>query len=325
MTYEELHKAKPQLEIVPFEGNVNDADFISVICPTHGEYKIKAKSIIEGKHSCKKCVMMQNGKNRKLPVSAFTTSFNERFGDKIMFFENSYNGTQLPAKFQCKECGHVFYRRPNNFIYGYRHGECPNCTKMEISKRRTKTTEQFIQEAISIWGEDKFDFSETIYTRSNEKVKIKCLECGNTFVIEANSFLSGKHGCPNHHVLSRLESEMSRFLDKNGIKFIPQAKFDWLGKKSLDFYLPDYNVAIECQGAQHFDQGDKNTKKWFDGNDNQEDINQHIKNNIENDQQKLKECNENGVQLLYFSNLGITYPYKVYEDKTELLKEIIYK
>lgn len=29
-------------------------------------------------------------------------------------------------------------------------------------------------------------------------------------------------------------------------------QFDWLSLQKLDFYLNDYNVAIECQGIQHF-------------------------------------------------------------------------
>ena len=40
-------------------------------------------------------------------------------------------------------------------------------------------------------------------------------------------------------------------INKN-IFFIKQYKNKWLGKQSLDFYLPDYNIAIECQGEQHF-------------------------------------------------------------------------
>lgn len=34
-------------------------------------------------------------------------------------------------------------------------------------------------------------------------------------------------------------------------------------------------------------------------------------------------CDEHGIKLLYYSDLGIEYPYKVYEDKEELLKEIL--
>lgn len=62
-------------------------------------------------------------------------------------------------------------------------------------------------------------------------------------------------GCPFCNE-SKLEEEMKLFLNKNGIKFERQKTFDWLKNiKSLklDFYLPDYNTAIECQGIQHFE------------------------------------------------------------------------
>ena len=41
-------------------------------------------------------------------------------------------------------------------------------------------------------------------------------------------------------------------LEKNNIVFIEQYREKWLSKQSLDFYLPEYNIAIECQGMQHF-------------------------------------------------------------------------
>ena len=38
-------------------------------------------------------------------------------------------------------------------------------------------------------------------------------------------------------------------------RFEQQKTFDWLIYKrnlKLDFYLPEYNIAIECQGEQHY-------------------------------------------------------------------------
>ena len=46
---------------------------------------------------------------------------------------------------------------------------------------------------------------------------------------------------------------------------------------------------------------------------------------VERDNKKRKLCEEHGTKLLYYSNLGIEYPYKVYEDKNELLNEILKK
>lgn len=70
-----------------------------------------------------------------------------------------------------------------------------------------------------------------------------------------NKHLSG-HGCPKCRS-SRLEQETEMLLKKYNIKYETQKRFNWLitekmGKMSLDFYLPIYNVAIECQGEQHY-------------------------------------------------------------------------
>ena len=39
------------------------------------------------------------------------------------------------------------------------------------------------------------------------------------------------------------------FLNKKHIIFEKQKRFNWLGRQSLDFYLPKYNIGIECQGG----------------------------------------------------------------------------
>ena len=74
------------------------------------------------------------------------------------------------------------------------------------------------------------------------------------------------------------------------IEFEEQKKFDWLGNLSLDFYLPKYNVAIECQGKQHFGLGGWSKSFNF------------IKQN-ERDKLKNELCNKNGVEILYFTDL----------------------
>jgi very-short-patch-repair endonuclease len=68
-----------------------------------------------------------------------------------------------------------------------------------------------------------------------------------------------------------------------------QKKFHWLGKQSLDFYLPEHNIAIEYQGRQHFEPVDKfGGKKEFEKTKNR-------------DKRKRELCKKNGIKLLYFS------------------------
>lgn len=117
------------------------------------------------------------------------------------------------------------------------------------------------------------------------------------------------------NVKSTLEEEVEEFLIINNIQYIPQKSFKWLKYKNpqkLDFYLPDHNIAIECQGIQHFKdvpffkQSKRTPIKILDEN-------------------KRKLCEENGIRILYYSNLNIEYPYTVFQTKEDLLNEILNK
>ena len=69
--------------------------------------------------------------------------------------------------------------------------------------------------------------------------------------------------------------------------------FDWLKYKNplkLDFYLPDYNIAIECQGQQHY-----KPIKYFGGEEKLSIIK-------ERDKIKKELCEKNGIKIVYYSN-----------------------
>ena len=96
--------------------------------------------------------------------------------------------------------------------------------------------------------------------------------------------------------LSHLERSVMNYLDDVGIIYDYQKRFNWLGKQSLDFYLPDYNVSIECQGKQHFfpvdfaGRGVEWACKEFD-------------KLISRDKCKKALCDKHGIKLLYFGNV----------------------
>ena len=58
------------------------------------------------------------------------------------------------------------------------------------------------------------------------------------------------------------------------------------------FYLPKHNVAIECQGIQHFKPVDfaGKGKEW---------ANQSFKENKKRDDNKLKKCLANNIKMIY--------------------------
>lgn len=95
-----------------------------------------------------------------------------------------------------------------------------------------------------------------------------------------------------------MERKVYKLLLEKKVVFERQKRFDWLGRQSLDFYLPEYNIAIECQGEQHFkpvDFGGKGEKVAI------EEFNLTLKR----DSLKKELCNKNGINILYLNNNNI--------------------
>ena len=67
---------------------------------------------------------------------------------------------------------------------------------------------------------------------------------------------------------------------------IYQYHAEWLGRKSLDVYIPSLNIAIEYQGIQHYE-----PLEIFGGEEN-------FKIQQQRDMEKKKLCAENGVRLI---------------------------
>ena len=157
---------------------------------------------------------------------------------------------------------------------------------------KKKTTEEFIKDARKVHG-DKYDYSKVEYVKSNIKVCIICSEHGE-FEQAPSQHLSG-NGCPKCN-LSHLERSVMNYLDEVGIFYEYQKRFDWLGRQSLDFYLPDYKVGIECQGEQHFFPVDFAGKgvEWAC---------KEFNKLISRDKRKKELCEKHGIKLLYFSNV----------------------
>lgn len=134
-----------------------------------------------------------------------------------------------------------------------------------------------------------YDTSKIKYTGNKTKVLLICPEHGE-FYLTPNKMKTRFDGCP-YCKESVLERKTRLFLINNKIKFEPQKTYDWLKSKSnmfLDFYLPDYNIAIECQGEQHII--------------NRESImNKHesFENKIERDFLKNKQCSKHKINILY--------------------------
>ena len=185
--------------------------------------------------------------NRKEIFEEFLRKANEKHKDKgYVYSEKSFINMHTPMTITCPKHG-KFRTTPNSHL----RYECRACSYEKRALNYKLTTEEFIDRAIKIHG-DKYDYSKSEYKGTKIPILIICPKHGE-FLQKPNDHLCGK-GCPKCNE-SLLERQTDLFLKENNINYISQYKTSWLGKQSLDFYLPDFDIAIECQGKQHFGVG----------------------------------------------------------------------
>lgn len=269
----QIHSNKYDYSKVKYKGNKIK---VCIICPEHGEFWQLPCNHLQSK-GCPKCI----GRMVKC-YDDFIMECIKKHGDKYDYSKVSYINSQTKVCIICKTHGE-FWQTPNNHLYGKCCQKCCGNMKMMI--------EEFIEKANGAHG-DKYDYSKVNYIDTKTKVCIICQKHGE-FWQRPSSHLQGM-GCPICNE-SKLEKETAQLLDEHGIIYERQKHFEWLGRQSLDFYLPLYRIGIECQGNQHFKPISFGSKKENADNISYQEI-------TERDERKLKLCNENDVKILYYGN-----------------------
>ena len=92
------------------------------------------------------------------------------------------------------------------------------------------------------------------YITARDKISVKHNKCNTVYDVTPDNFLRGCR-CPKCSK-SKLENKTEEFLKNNNINYNTWKTYqDLVGVNnnllSYDFYLPDYNMLVECQGIQH--------------------------------------------------------------------------
>ena len=259
---------------------VNSKTDLCIICPIHGEFWQTPSTHLKGS-GCKKCGDLSVGmKNNRITTDEFIKRAKIIHGDKYDYSKTEYTSPRKKICIIDKEFGE-FWMMP----YAHLNGQgCPSRKGEKISKANSKSKEKFIEQAKKVHG-DKYDYSKVDYKGVFEKVCIICPTHGE-FWQRPTEHLSGC-GCPICKS-SHLEMEVKNWLDNNNIEYVYQYRNKIFGLQSLDFYLPKYNIAIECQGEQHF-----RPVKYFGG------IKEY--NKVKKlDKIKREICDKNGIRLIYY-------------------------
>ena len=285
---------------------VDSSTKLCIICPKHGEfYQLPNLHIGKyNKHGCPKCKFEKLSKRQLLSDDEVFKKAREIHGDKYDYSESIYSGKHHKMKIHCNVCGKDFFQEPNSHLSGK---GCPHCSN------RLLNTNEIVRMFKEVHG-DKYDYSKVNYKTMRTKVCIICPIHGE-FWQTPEKHLKRKQGCPSCKE-SHLEEEIRLLLTENNIQFEYDKTKTWLGKQRLDFYLPKYNVAIECQGIQHFKPSAFSNK--MDAKENFDKLRTL-------DKLKLEKCKENNVKVIYYTDLNYKsfLGEKILKDKEKLIKELL--
>jgi very-short-patch-repair endonuclease len=275
-----------------------------VTCPIHGDFKVTPNNHLLGR-GCPECKREKSKNLHLMSKEEFFRKCKEKYGNNFIYDENSFTSLNENFNYICKKHGKM--TETGNFHLHTKCG-CRKCAEEKINTPK-KNIETFKKELYEKYG-DLYTFKTEDYKGMRKKMTFNCKIHGN-FTESPTNLMRGCK-CKKCGKKYSLEEEINKFLNKKNIFFELHKNTTWLGKLSLDFYLPKYNVAIECQGRQHYEE-----VKQFGGEES-------FKTQQERDQRKKKLCEENGIKLLYYTNYkDVEEDNEItFKDKEKLLKYI---
>lgn len=276
---------------------INTNTKVCIICPIHGEFWQRPINHYKKGHGCSKC-----SQKHKYTTEEWIDKAKETCGDIYDWSKVKYANNHIKVTLICKIHGE-FNMRPNDLLNGQR---CPLCSKKQLIESLSSNKNEFITKANQTHN-NAYDYSKVDYINNRTKVCIICPKHGE-FWQTPHSHLSGQ-GCPKCS-RSLMEEYVAKYFDSKNIEYEQQKTFEWLKNKQnlrLDFYLDKYNVAIECQGRQHYE-----SIEGFGGFKN-------LLYTQANDKLKYELCEMNGVKIYY-----IKYNEKMDDKLIQILNDIKY-
>lgn len=204
-------------------------------------------------HGCPYCAIKNNANNLRKSLKTFIKECKKIHGNKDNYDYVVYTNDKTNIKLFCNSCKKYYETSPHNYLKGHR---CPYCKNKKTVERITLSWKKVLKRFKEIHGNKYIYLSK--YEKLDKEMLIKCKKCKLEFKQSPKKHING-YGCPicgKTKILSKGEEIIKNYLENNKIKFISQFRFKDCKYKiplPFDFYLPDYNMCIEFQGAQHYD------------------------------------------------------------------------
>lgn len=163
----EAHAGRYTYEKSVYTGNKKP---VEINCTEHGYFWQAPVHHILRKQGCPKCALIASGVRQKTKAAAsFVEKARAVHHDKYDYSKMKYTGSDNKIEIVCKVHS-SFWQTAYDHLDGC---GCSKCSDEIAGLKRRKSQDEFIKSCMEVHG-GAFDYSETVYTLSNKKVKIKC-------------------------------------------------------------------------------------------------------------------------------------------------------
>lgn len=232
-----LHSSKYDYAKTKYGKDRNDK--VIITCNIHGDFTQTPFGHLLGR-GCNKCAIEYRAKSITKTQEQFLTDAHNIHRELYTYNNTVYVGDNKNIIITCREHGD-FPQKATNHLQGK---GCPICADKKWSKNKTKTTEQFIKEAIDIHGE-LYLYNNSNYVLGHEDIIITCRKHGD-FPQSPNNHLQGK-GCPKCiGIISKPEKEITDFLNIYTTTVNNSRKM--LDGLEVDILIPENKLGIEYDG-----------------------------------------------------------------------------
>ena len=272
-----IHGKNYDYSLVDYKNNHTK---VKIICQTHGIFEQRPTNHLTGQ-KCPKCSTKIGHKKQSYSNDVFVKKANMIHNNRYDYSLIDYKTHKNKITILCKTHGE-FEQIPSSHLSGK---GCPKCGVINSHIKQSHNKVIFIDKSNDVHN-FRYDYSNVNYINSHVRVKILCNQHGEFSQLP---YLHVKgFGCPICKS-SKNELNVQNFLIQKNINYIKEKRFDQCRNilpLPFDFYLPDHNVCIECDGIQHY-----KPIEYFGGLDS---FNKRVKL----DEIKSKFCLDNDIKLI---------------------------
>lgn len=243
----------------PLKRKIKPTDKITAVCRKHGEITHDAMWWYHG-NGCEYC-------NGKWYAPHWKDYARRVHGDKYEYVGDA----------PVKQTDYIHYICPTHGLQEQKYSihvglgcGCPECANYPNKKSPLERCNEWIAKCIEKYGEGRYDYSRAHedYVNNDSLVWIRCCLHNHWFKTTPDNNLRTVNGscpiCSAEFTETQGEAEIHRWLLKHGITNFkqdevtlpnenPKCKRQYLRP---DFWLPDYNLFIEYNGEQHYEDVD---------------------------------------------------------------------